>query len=135
MNDLIKQLIEQLNVDEGQAKGGVGMMLQMAKEKLGSGDFSKILDAIGQKDAQDMMNAAPSTGGGGLGGLLGGLASSLGGGKGGQMADMAKLASGFDKLGLDSDMIVKFAPIVISFLQNKGDDGLQKLIANLMSQK
>ena len=49
MEELIKQVVSQLGVQEGQAKGGVGLLLKLAQDKLG-GDFSKITDVIGGAD-------------------------------------------------------------------------------------
>ena len=66
---------------------------------------------------------------GGVSGLLGGLASSLGGGK---LADLASLAGGFKDLNLDSDMITKFIPVVMSFFQEQGGDTIKNLLAKVL---
>jgi len=93
------------------------------KEKLGSGDFSKIANVITGIDS--LMKSAPESGGV-LGGI-GKLASGLGGGAG-QLGNLASLAGGFSKLGLDSGMIGKFIPIILSFAQSKGGDVVKKLL-------
>jgi hypothetical protein len=125
MNELIQQLISQVGINEGQAKGGAGLLFKLAQEKLG-GDFSKITDAIGS--VKDLTDAAPETGGG-LAGLAGGLLSAAGAGKFGALAD---LAGGFKKLDLDPDLIGKFVPIIVSFLQSKGGAGVADLIAKAL---
>jgi len=93
------------------------------KEKLGSGDFGKIANVIPGIDS--LMKSAPESGGV-LGGI-GKLASGLGGGAG-QLGNLASLAGGFSKLGLDSGMIGKFIPIILSFAQSKGGDVAEKLL-------
>lgn len=128
--DLINDLVGQLGVNEEQASGGVGLLLKMAKEKLGDGDFSKLADILPETD--QLIDAAPSeeAAGGGLMGSIGGLVSSLGGGNS-QLGNLASLAGGFSKLGLDMDMVTKFLPIVLAFFQGKGGDGITELLGGL----
>jgi uncharacterized protein YidB (DUF937 family) len=76
MNELITQLVSQLGVQEGQAKGGAGLLLKLAQSKLG-GDFSKVSAAV--PGLQDLIKSAPEAGGAGK--LLGSLAGALGGEK------------------------------------------------------
>ena len=123
MHELISLLVGQLGVDEGQAKGGAGLLFNLAQEKLGDMDFQKIKDAV--PDVGDLISAAPEGGGG----LLGGLASSLGGGN---LGNLAELAGGFKSLNLDTDMIAKFLPIVLSFIQGKGGDSLKSLLGDVL---
>ena len=66
---------------------------------------------------------------GGVAGMLGGLASSLGAGK---LGDLASLAGGFKELNLDSDMIAKFIPVVMSFFQEQGGDTLKGLLEKVL---
>ncbi len=124
MNELIAQVVQQLGVQEGQAKGGVGLLLKMAQAKLG-GDFGKVAQAL--PGAQDLIAAAPEAGGAGK--LMGGLAGMLGGGKAGGLADLGPLAVGFSQLKLDPAMIAKFAPIILSFAQSKGGQDVMQLLA------
>ena len=112
MNELIAQLVSQLGVQEGQAKGGAGLLLKMAQSKLG-GDFSKVSEAVP-----------------GLGGLVG----ALGGGKAGGLADLASLAGGFSQLKLDPQMISKFVPVILSFVQSKGGQDVVKLLAGVLKK-
>ena len=66
---------------------------------------------------------APSTGGG-LGGMLGGLASAVGGNAG----LIATIVQGFGKLGLTTDHARKFVPVMLEFLESKvGPDVVSKL--------
>ncbi len=95
----------------------------MAKEKLGAGDFGKVASAL--PGITDLMKSAPASGGV-LGGI-GKLASGFGGGAG-QLGNLASLAGGFSKLGLDSGMIGKFIPIILTFAQSKGGDVVKSLL-------
>lgn len=131
--ELIQQLVSSLGVNEDQAKGGAGLLFNLAKDKLGAGDFQQLSNAI--PGVLDLLGAAPASGGGGMMGALGSVASSLGGNLGGKMeglGDLANLAGGFSQLGLSSDMVGKFVPIVLSFVQNQGGDGIKGLLEKVL---
>lgn len=125
--ELINQLVQQLGIDEGQAKGGAGLLLKMAKDKLGAGDFGKVADAVPGIDS--LIQSAPEEGG--LGSTLGGLSSALGGGAG-SLGSLASLAGGFSKLNLDSGMVGKFIPIILSFVQSQGGDSVKNLLSGVL---
>ncbi len=132
MNELFGMLTSQLGVDSNQAKGGVGAILNMAKEKLSEGDFSQITNALGG-DVSEALNAAPAAGdaGGGLGGMLGAATSALGVDMGG-LGKYAALAGAFKSLNLDAEMVSKFAPIVMDFVKSKGGDGVTDLLKKFL---
>ncbi len=78
MDELIKNLTQGLNINANQANGGMGLLLNLAKEKLNGSDFSSILKHLGGETvAQNAMAAAPATAsnGGGLMGALGSITS------------------------------------------------------------
>ncbi|MCG7873757.1 MAG: DUF2780 domain-containing protein [Candidatus Thiodiazotropha lotti] len=125
--ELVQQLISGAGVSQEQAEGGAGLLFGLVKDQLSSGDFSQVTNAV--PGIESLIDAAPSEDSGGLGGLLGGVASAIGGE---QLGNMASLASGFSKLDLDAGMIGKFVPIVLSFLQSQGGDGLSGLVAKVL---
>lgn len=125
--ELLQALTSQLGITEAQAKGGSGLLFKMAKEKLGAGEFSQVASAVPGIDS--LISAAPQAGG--LGGALGGLASALGGGAG-QLAGLAGLASGFKSLNLDSGMLAKFIPVVLSFVQQQGGAGVKGILEKVL---
>jgi hypothetical protein len=129
--DLLHTLVSQLGVSEEQAKGGAGLLFKMAKEKLGADEFGQVERAVPGVDG--MMAAAPEPTG--AAGALGGLASSLGGigGGAGQLGALVSLAGGFKSLNLDSGMVAKFLPIVLSFVQSQGGDGVRDLLAKVLT--
>ena len=67
-----------------------------------------------------------------MAGAIGGLAGALGGGKASQLANMAALAGGFSQLGLNPGMASKFVPIILSFVQSKGGDGVKDILAGVL---
>ncbi|MBN1916353.1 MAG: DUF2780 domain-containing protein [Verrucomicrobia bacterium] len=125
--ELIDTLTKQLGITEEQAKGGSGLLFKLAKEKLGGEDFGKVTSAI--PDVGALISSVPKAGG--LGGLVGGLTSSLGG-SAGKLGDLAGLAGGFSKLGLDSGMVGKLVPLILSFAQSKGGDAVKQILAKVL---
>jgi hypothetical protein len=121
--ELLDNLVQHLGVNEEQAKGGTGLILKMAKEKLDGEDFQQISNIV--PDTDDMIKTAPESSG--IAGAIGGLVSGLGG-SAGKMGDLAKLAGGFSKLGLNKDMVGKFLPEVISFAESKGGDTVKNIL-------
>ncbi|HEX3036575.1 MAG TPA: DUF2780 domain-containing protein [Thermodesulfobacteriota bacterium] len=116
--DLIELLVKNLGVNEKQASGGAGLIFKLAQERLGAGEFSQIAQHVPNLDR--MFKDAPESGG--ILGDIGGITSAIGG-KTGELGKLAALAGGFSKLGLDKDMIGKFVPIILSFLQDRGGEG------------
>jgi hypothetical protein len=125
--ELIEQLTNSLGIDEAQAKGGAGLIFRLVKDQLGKSEFSQVADQVPGIDG--LIDAAPE---GGLGSALSGIASGFGGGAG-KLAGLGSLAGGFSKLGLDSDMIARFAPIVLSFIQSKGGDEVKALVQKVLT--
>ena len=125
--ELIELLTKNLGVEEGQAKGGAGLLFNLAKEKLGEGDFSQLAQHVPGID--DLIGSAPKSGG--LGAALGGIASSLGGGAS-KLGSIAGIASGFSDLGLDSGMLGKFIPVILSFVQEKGGSSVKDLLEKVL---
>ncbi|MFZ5563806.1 MAG: DUF2780 domain-containing protein [Thermodesulfobacteriota bacterium] len=129
MADLISELVSKLGVQEGQAKGGAGLLFKLAQEKLG-GDFSKIAAAV--PGVQDLIASAPKAGG--LAGLAGGLLGAVGGDKAKSLAGLAGLAGGFSQLKLDSGMAAKFIPVVLDFVKSKGGPEIGALLSKVLQK-
>jgi hypothetical protein len=130
--ELIEQLMQALGVDKDQATGGASLLLKMAKEKLGSGDFGKISELI--PDVDELLSKAPEGGGDGLLGAIGGIASKLGG-SAGNLGHLAEVAGAFKGLGLDPQMVQKFAGVIMDFLQEKGGDTVKGVLEGVLSAK
>lgn len=118
MKELIAALSQQLKIDEKQAQGGAAILFKAARDKLGGGEFSKMLGSV--SGVESLVKQAPQSGGG----LLGGLASLAGG----NTALLATIVSGFSKLNLSTDQAQKFVPIMLDYLRNKvGPDVVERL--------
>lgn len=124
--ELLDELKNNLGINDEQAKGGTGLLLKLAKEKLG-GDFSQVTDVI--PDTDDIMKAAPESGA--MSGLLKSATHAFGG-SAEKFGDIAALSSGFSKLGLGKDMVGKFIPIVLNFAQTKGGDTVKTLMGKVL---
>ncbi len=125
MHQLVELLNGQINeVNPDQAAGGAGLIFKTLKDQLDGQDFSTLSAAL--PGVSELIQQAPDkdAGGGGLMGAIGGLAGALGGGDStlGKMGQMAELAGGFSKLGLSPDMLAKFVPIVMTFIQTEGGE-------------
>ncbi len=126
--ELVNLLVENLNVDAGQAKGGAGLIFQLAQQKLGDENFAKIARHVPAMES--LLAAAPEDKG--VAGALGGLVSALGSGNVETLGSAAVLAGGFSKLGLDESAVAKFIPIIMGFLESQGGAELKDLLARVL---
>ena len=94
-------LMSNLGLTDNQAKGGMGSMLTLAKEKMSSGDFSKLTGLLPQ--ASKYMDTAKQ---------LGAVA--------GPLANMAGLNGAFSKLGMKAETASKFVPTVADYVGQIG---------------
>lgn len=121
--NLVSVLTKNLDVSTQQAEGGAGAIFNAASQNMSNDDFAKVTHAL--PDIQSLMKAAPSMDKGA--GTLGGLSSMLGK-SGGSASSLAGLTSAFSQLGLSSDMIQRFMPIILEYAQNTGGDGVANLL-------
>jgi hypothetical protein len=112
VKELIDMLTNNLGVSGAQAEGGAAVLFKAAKDKLGEGEFARLLGGV--PGMSDLLGKAPA-GSGGLGGLLGGLAGAMGGNAGA----IATVLQGFGKLGLTADHAKKFVPVILAYLRTK----------------
>ncbi len=92
-------MTQKLGVTKEQAKGGAGTLFNSAKKGLSAKDFGKVKNAV--PSMNDLLKSAPKAGG---------FSSLLGGGK------LGNLTSSFSKLGLSPDMVGKFTPVVLDYV-------------------
>jgi hypothetical protein len=110
--DLTGMFTKQLGVTETQAAGGVGAMLKLAQEKLAAGDFDQVANAI--PGAPEYLAKAKQ--------LLGG----------GNIGNKAGLQDAFFKLGMSSEMVDKFTPILTQFVGQTGGEQAKNLLAGAL---
>ncbi|MEM9925848.1 MAG: DUF2780 domain-containing protein [Cyanobacteria bacterium P01_D01_bin.50] len=118
--EIVQQLVSNLGVNQEQATGGAGLILKLAQDKLGGEEFAKVASVIPGSDV--LLGSAPTQqSGGGMMGALGGMAAGMmGGGQGAALGSLMSLAGGFSQLGMNGDMVTKFFPIILNFVQQKG---------------
>lgn len=127
--NIVEQVIQQLGVTKEQAESGLGLILKLAKEKLGT-DFSQVNNVI--PEANQLVNSAPSEEGQPAGGgLFGMLADKVGLGGLGKLAD---LAASFKKLGLDMDKLQGFVKTVLTFVEAKGGTAVKDLLNKVLAK-
>jgi hypothetical protein len=124
--ELVGSLVSKLGVTPKQAEGGAGALLGLAKGKLKADDFAKVATAVPGTDK--LIASAPAADAPKSGGALGAAAGAMGT----QAAGLAGLAPVFSKLGLKSDMVAKFAPVVVDYAQKKGGDTVGKLLGGVL---
>jgi len=130
--DLISKLVDALGITEKQAEGGLGALFNNAKENLSTEDFNKAADAVPGVDKY--MAEAPSTdSGGSAGGLLKSSGLSSLGGSASKIGGMAGLTDTFSKLGMNSETMTKFVPIVVDFMESKAGSSVAGLLKGLWS--
>ena len=118
--DLISSLTSQLGVTNKQASSGAGALFNMAKDNLGSTKFSSIKNSV-PGISQMMKDGNVNLGGGGMSSLSG-MASTLSG--------ISKVNAIFKKLGLKPEMVQKFMPIILDFVNKKGGSSVGSLLAS-----
>ncbi|MET0066902.1 MAG: DUF2780 domain-containing protein [Candidatus Thiodiazotropha sp.] len=121
-NGLLEALTGSLGITSEQASGGAGALFNLAQSNLSEGEFAQIADVV--PDIQEMMSAADSTSGNASG--MAALGSMLGDKSG--AGSMAGLASVFSGLGMDSDMVGQFTPIILEYLQSNGGEAVMQLM-------
>jgi len=125
--ELVNQLMQNLGINEDQAKAGAGSIFELAKDKLSGDEFKQLTGAT--PEVSDLLKFAPKSES--PVGAIADMATDLGGGLG-KLGGLASLAGNFSKIGLDSGLIGKFVPIVLSFIGSKGGNPLKDILAKVL---
>jgi len=116
-SELIKGIMDAAGVNEEQAKGGAGALLEMAKGKMDKTDFDKVSDAV--PNMGDLLSSVPAVGGGKT--SMPDLAAK-------QPVGMPKVLAVFDKLGISRDKVQLFTPIIVNYVEKKGGKAVSSLL-------
>lgn len=127
--DLITQLVDTLGITDKQAEGGVGALFNNAKENLSTEDFKKASDAVPGVDKY--MAEAPSTDSESDAGLLKSSGLSSLGGSASKIGSMAGLTDSFSKLGMNSETMTKFIPVVTDYMESEAGSSVAGLLKGL----
>ena len=120
---LVDLLSSQLGVSKDQAEGGAGSIFQLAKQNLNGEDFSSVAKAVPGIDK--MMGMAPKVEES-LNTL--GRISSMFGNSSKKVSGIAGLTSSFEKLGLSGNMVDKFIPIILDYVNKNGGEKVMSLL-------
>jgi hypothetical protein len=123
--DIVAFVAEKMGIDQEKAKGAVGLVMKFARDRLGDERFAQLSQYL--PAAAELAEGAPEAGG--ITGALGGLASKFMGGGAGQMAD---LAGGMSKLGMDAGDIKPLGESVLSFFQENGQTDAVSLLKDVV---
>jgi hypothetical protein len=110
---LISSLTSKLGVTDSQAKGGMGSLLTLAKEKMSGGDFGKLTALLPQ--ATKYMDTAKQ---------LGAVVAPL--------VNMKGLDGALSKLGMKPETVSKFVPTVTDYIGKLGGDSAKSLLTNAL---
>ena len=128
-SSLVNLLMQKLGVTEAQAQGGAGALFSLAKQSLSPQEFGQVAESVPEMDT--LLKAAPETSGS-LSDMVGQGSSLLGGETTEQLGGAAGLASAFSELGLSPDMVNKYIPVVLDYVQSKGGETLKNLLASAL---
>ena len=126
--DLISNLTDQLDVTPTQAEGGTGAIFNYAKTQLNPTDFTQVASSV--PGVEGYMADAPALGGSSLGGLGGSLSSLTGSSS--QLGALAELAGPFGELGLDPEMVSKFVPVVLDYVNSSAGQQTMSLLKDAL---
>lgn len=119
MSDVIETLATQVGISPELAKNGVGAVLAFLKEHFGETALAGVQSVLPDPDgliesSEKAQSLADSSTGGGLLGMVAGLAGKLMGGDG---AGITKLLTILTTLGFSAEQVTAFLPKLMELLQ------------------
>jgi hypothetical protein len=123
---LVNLLTGNLGVTTPQAEGGAGAIFSYAKQKVSPDEFTKVAGAVPEMDS--LLKAAPQTQTSGLGKAIGGTSSMLGGGAA-KVGGLASVGDSFSKLGMQPEMVNKFIPTILQYVESNGGATAKNILA------
>jgi hypothetical protein len=118
--ELVNLLTTNLGVTEEQAAGGSGAIFGYAKQQMSPADFSQLSSTIPGLDSLLARAPALESQGGATGRVFDKAGSLLGGDSSG----LSQLGGSFAKLGMSPDMVSKFAPMILDYVNSAGGSEL-----------
>jgi len=121
---LVDRIVNELPLTRIQAEGGVGLLLQLASERLSSADFQQVIDAI--PAISDVIGKAPRDGVACIHPLWTTLSHWYGG-----VGPLSNILPGCEKLQIDKRTIRKLADLLASSLGECSGSTLEKKLRRL----
>jgi len=126
---LVSTLVSQLGVTEKQAEGGSGAIFQMAEKRMPESDYMQLSESVPEVKKLVSAASAPVK----KKGLFGSATSMLGEKTGSSLNDGSSLMSSFKDLGMDSEMLSKFTPVVYAYVKEKGGAAVSEMLQKALS--
>ncbi len=126
---LVSMLVDKLGVTEKQAEGGSGAIFKTAEKRMPESDYKQLSASVPEADALQSAAPAPAA----KKGLLGSATSMVGGKTGSSLGDSADLLSSFKELGMDSEMLGKFTPVVYDYVKEKGGTMVMEMLQKALA--
>jgi hypothetical protein len=133
MEQIIKSLSQSLGLPESTVRAGVGILLNMIKQKTSAAGNSQFGSMIGLlPGAAELMSSTPATAAEPAGGGLGGLLSAAGNLLGGNLGEAAQAVSALQGAGIPMD---KAVPLASGFFEQAksvaGPEAVDAVLAQL----
>lgn len=125
---LVNVLVDQLGINSQQAMGGAGSIFSLVRQRMSPADFMQLSGSV--PDMDQYLSAVPqspdssSTWLGTAAGLMGDQANGLG--------SLATLAGSFKTLGMDTNMISQFVPVVLEYVQGQSGPAAMSLLQSAL---
>jgi Protein of unknown function VcgC/VcgE (DUF2780) len=129
MADIVSELASKCGMSADSVRKGLGMVLEVLKNKLPADAFSKISAAV--PGAESMMSSVAETGAQTAGGVVGAVKGAVGKLFGGGGATEALIAK-FGELGMTPDQLHGFVPGVMEYLHAKLPENVMKQVSGLL---
>lgn len=123
--ELVSQLTDKLGVTEQQAQGGSGAIFGLAKERMSNDEFAQVQATV--PGVSSLIQSAPKTD---TSSSSMANVTSLLSNTGGSLGALGSLAGSFSQLGMGTDMITQFTPIIYDYVNQKGGQEVMKLLKN-----
>jgi len=125
IGELTESLTSQLGISEAQASGGVGALMNYAKQGLAPEKFAQVADAL--PDLTGLIGSMPAAGEASANAAQ--LATMLGNSEGASAAaQLVGLKESLDKLGLSGEQVAQFVPMIVDYAKSKGGDAVAALL-------
>lgn len=126
---LVNVLVDKLGINPQQAMGGAGSIFSLAQQRMNPVDFMQLSSSV--PDMDQYLSAVPQSSGSTSGSWLGNAADLMGGQANG-LGSLAALAGSFQTLGMDTNMISQFLPVVLQYVQGQGGPSAMSLLQNAL---
>lgn len=126
---LVNVLVDQLGINSQQAMGGAGSIFSLARQRMSPADFMQLSGSV--SDMDQYLFAVPQSSGSSSISWLGSAADLMGDQANG-LGSLATLAGSFKTLGMDTNMISQFVPVVLEYVQGQSGPGVMSLLQSAL---